>query len=277
MNEDESICVMRPKYFLGSSGTVWASEDRRLRYEKPHLYEVRSAEAKTAISSKLHGIAVHIRDKTIHFQVQTLVEDILNVTEHEACPHRTYEIERLDSYHIHLSDSEKEMRINIFESTIYENERAKCLTEAIQKTKNKVEETKQVLDSRDISDLTSLYESLSRECSSLIKTVSELKLPATKPRVLELTDAGPGVGISNRDVKFRAAEKVIIDNLDFYSRVHRATGDCQNEFERTQAAVGKAFVDGGSIQWEYKKVDIHDENVKKNVCRRIRRIRNRYC
>ena len=262
MTEDESICVMRPKHFVGSSGTVWASEDRRLRFEKPQLYEVRTSEMKTAISPILHGIAVHIRDKTVHFQQQTINEDLLSVTEDEMCVHRTYEIGRLSSFHIHLSDCEKRLRTYTFENTVYEVERAKCLFEAIQKTTNKVKETKQVLDSKDILDITSLYEILLEECSSLIQTVCRLKLPATKPRVLELTDAGPGVGISNKDVKFRAAEKVMIDNLDFYSRVHRATGDCQNEVERTQAAVGKALVDGGSIHWEHKKIDLQNENVK---------------
>ncbi|CAC5417724.1 unnamed protein product [Mytilus coruscus] len=92
--------------------------------------------------------------------------------------------------------------------------------------------------------------------------LNEFELRKTKPRVLELTDGGPGVGKSNRDFRFRAAEKVLIDNLDFYTRIHRATVDCQNEVERTQAAVGKAISDGGSIHWEYKQLDIEDNDIK---------------
>ncbi|CAC5411070.1 unnamed protein product [Mytilus coruscus] len=82
------------------------------------------------------------------------------------------------------------------------------------------------------------------------------------PQVLELTDAGPGVGKSNRDVRFRAAEKILIDNLDFYTGIHKATGDRQNEVERTQVAVGKALSDGGSIYWEYKQLDVTNEAEK---------------
>lgn len=106
-----------------------------------------------------------------------------------------------------------------------------------------------------------MYENLLSSCSHFIELIEGLKLRKLKPRVLELTDAGPGVGKSNRDVKFRAAEKVMIQELDFYTRIHRATGDCQNEVERTQSAVGKAISDGGSINWEYKSLDIHSEQV----------------
>lgn len=56
------------------------------------------------------------------------------------------------------------------------------------------------------------------------------------------------------------AEKVMIQELDFYTLIHRASGDCQNEVERTQSAVGKAISEGGSINWEYKSLDIHSEH-----------------
>ncbi|CAC5426571.1 unnamed protein product [Mytilus coruscus] len=93
----------------------------------------------------------------------------------------------------------------------------------------------------NIEDLTEWYENLIGNCTGLLKLFDGLHLRKLKPRVQELTDAGPGVGKSNRDIRFRAAEKVLIENLDFYSR--RATGDCQNEVERTQSAVGKAISD----------------------------------
>ena len=70
----------------------------------------------------------------------------------------------------------------------------------------------------------------------------ELHLPPIRPRVLEQTDAGPGVGVSNKQVQFRAVEKVCLEELDFYTRVHLASGDCQNLVERTQAAVGKLWL-----------------------------------
>ncbi len=60
--------------------------------------------------------------------------------------------------------------------------------------------------------------------------------------------------ISNKQVQFRAAERILIEGSDYYTRIHRATGDCQNPVERTQAAVGKAFGNGDRIHWEYRKM-----------------------
>ena len=37
---DACYCIVRSKYFLGSSGSVWASEFMRLRYEEPHKFDV---------------------------------------------------------------------------------------------------------------------------------------------------------------------------------------------------------------------------------------------
>ena len=94
----------------------------------------------------------------------------------------------------------------------------------------------------------------------------ELHLPTIRPRVLEQTDAGPGVGVSNKQVQFRAVEKVCLEKLDFYTHVHLASGDCQNPVERTQAAVGKAMANGNRIHWEHEHVmESIDEKDKESL------------
>ncbi|CAG2187339.1 unnamed protein product [Mytilus edulis] len=70
MTEDENICVFRPKFYIGSSGTVWASEDRKLRYEKPQLYERKAGT--TQLSNEFHSIAALIRDKAKHYSLQNV-------------------------------------------------------------------------------------------------------------------------------------------------------------------------------------------------------------
>ena len=61
-----------------------------------------------------------------------------------------------------------------------------------------------------------------------------------KPFIVDLTDAGPGVGVNNIEVKFRDAELVRLHNTSYKIRVHRANGDSgQNEAERTNSACGK--------------------------------------
>ena len=87
-----------------------------------------------------------------------------------------------------------------------------------------------------------------------------------KPRWCDLTDAGLGVGVSNFEVRFRDAELSRIWNSDYRIRVHRAQEDSsQGEAERTNAAVGDAVIDGGSIKWEYfpRFHDKSDEEIEK--------------
>ena len=74
-----------------------------------------------------------------------------------------------------------------------------------------------------------------------------------KSRIPEFTDAGPGVGVTNHDVKFRIAEVIILTNLDYYIQHHLANDDSShNEVEQIQSFVGVAICDGGPLDWEYK-------------------------
>ncbi|CAC5360002.1 unnamed protein product [Mytilus coruscus] len=100
MSEDENICVFRPKFYIGSSGTVWASEDRKLRYEKPQLYE-RKAET-TQLSNEFHSIAALIRDKAKHYSLQNVLEDVNRVTANRDCPFKAFEQIKLDSLFLHI-------------------------------------------------------------------------------------------------------------------------------------------------------------------------------
>lgn len=59
MSEDESFVLMRPKAQVGSSGTVWSSEDFELRSNRPDLYEVSGS------GSSL------VRDKVKHYTLTT--------------------------------------------------------------------------------------------------------------------------------------------------------------------------------------------------------------
>ena len=61
-------------------------------------------------------------------------------------------------------------------------------------------------------------------------------------------------------------ENVCLEKLDFYTRVHLASGDCQNPVERTQAAVGKAMANGNRIHWEHEHVmESIDEKDKESL------------
>ena len=55
--------------------------------------------------------------------------------------------------------------------------------------------------------------------------LDELNLPKVKPRIAYLTDVGPGVGVSNFEVRSRDAELARLWNSDYRVRVHRSRED----------------------------------------------------
>ena len=84
-----------------------------------------------------------------------------------------------------------------------------------------------------------------------------------KSRYLEWTDAGPGVGITNHDVRYRIAQKIRIVNADYFVRLHLSNGDsAHNEAERCQGYVGDAICDGGN--WNGNTKNYSMETVLKN-------------
>ena len=72
-----------------------------------------------------------------------------------------------------------------------------------------------------------------------LQLIESYNLPPTCDDVLDLTDAGPGVGVSNTHVRHRDAEIARLHNSARRNRMHRARNDSgQNEAERTNAAIG---------------------------------------
>ena len=87
------------------------------------------------------------------------------------------------------------------------------------------------------------FESLFAVIESCLSFIETLNLPTQKPRVVDLTDTGPGVGITNNDVCYGIAQEILITNIDYYIRHHLAPRDSShNEVERIQSYVGKQFL-----------------------------------
>ena len=95
------------------------------------------------------------------------------------------------------------------------------------------------------------YDELLLNCGKLIETVNEFQLPGVKPRWFDNSDAGPGIGVTNFEVRFRDAGLTLLYRRDYGCRVHSARG-CfgDNEAERTNSAVDDGIIDGATLQWE---------------------------
>ena len=74
--------------------------------------------------------------------------------------------------------------------------------------------------------------------NNIILKISEFNLAPVKPWISELTDGGPGVGMSNFEVRFTDAEISLLHNSDQSARLHHATNHSgQNEVERSNTSI----------------------------------------
>lgn len=222
------LLYVRPKYYVGSSGCVWASDLMRLRYECPDVYETKP----TGNSSKqLRRLCAISRDSAFHFVDSTTDEDMKSILQGDA-KFKQYEGNRISKLSKRLAFVKTELnQSNINMPEIYDK-----ISDVIQSVLNVENQLKQI----EMDLFENGMRNILKHCKEIIALVDMNNLPPVKSIISEYTDAGPGVGISNLAVKFRYAEMCRIHNTARRLRVHRASGDsAQNEAERTNSAIGK--------------------------------------
>ena len=100
----------------------------------------------------------------------------------------------------------------------------------------------------------------------MLVLITTSQSPPLYDYILQAIDAGPGVGVSNVEVKYRDIEMSRINGWTHMNEIHRVPRDSgQNEAERSNAAIGEALVDGRALKWEfYKPTDIMGEKKLRN-------------
>ena len=157
--------------------------------------------------------------------------------------HRVYEIDRLN--HLH-----KFVKKCLYDYHLEDNTSNEIVsgTNEILRTYKTIVHGNDTLSSEDMCHY---VHTIVHMCNTLIHSIDSIGLPPVKPRWADLTDAGPGVGISNFEVRFRDAELARLHNSDYRIRLHRSRGDSrQNEAERTNSAIQDSVIDGATIPWE---------------------------
>ena len=92
-DNDQTIAIIRPKYYIGSSGSVWASDYLRICHEQPSLFQ---ESRQSAISNTLNKFVCHIHDILFYFVEITMKKDVQSATTEPSCPFRKYEEEKLE-------------------------------------------------------------------------------------------------------------------------------------------------------------------------------------
>ena len=259
---DSCYVFVRPKYFLGSSGTVWASEMMQLRQEALHKFEVVAQDKsplEQSISFKSIGITLH--DAMAYYIDSTEKEDVMKLFTGENDRHKEYESCRANVL------QESIWKVFATASTGKRNMRKEnkvnfdTISETIEDISNAVVELKNHLSEIKHPSIWSIVCNIVEKCKTLLQKMQEFGVQY-KSRFLEWTDAGPGVGISNH-VVFRIGQRVRIINADYLMRLHLSNGDSnQNEIERFHAYIGDAICDGAALNWGHKKC-FDDESIEK--------------
>ena len=248
-DDDQSVVVVRPKYFTGSSGGIWGSDYIRISHEYPNLYE---KGGESDFSMPVKRLCSAISDHCSYF-IDTLErEDVERVKKNlPQNKFNQYEMKRLKSLQNGLT---KSMELFIATTTTVPEGEQDSISPLLDDVKSLTQLVSSVLEQMSSLSGTSLwisYKPINKYCESVV-SFCDNHLPAKKEIVAELTDAGPGVGVSNHEVRYRMAEITRLHKTHRRTRVHRATGDsAQNESERTNACIGEALVDGGPLHWNY--------------------------
>ena len=90
---------------------------------------------------------------------------------------------------------------------------------------NSIQELLHDVDANTIENAHCLWEHLEKVtdlCRAITAFIDNLHLPQLRDYILQATDAGPGVGVSNIEVKYRDVEISRINNWNHMNRIHRA-------------------------------------------------------
>lgn len=264
-DRDQSFVTMRPKKYVGSSGSVWASNLLRLHQQYPDHFSP-PGEPSMNSSTQLRSFCRQLRDIAFYFVDATTEVDLtmLEVSKPKDS-FREYELSRIDWLMKMLQklepadgkdDEEKSLLLKFKE----------IIDDEIQGASRNLKEL--LLSSDDIKSTLffSYHEKVTQDLMTIIELIDEKKLASAYVYISEYTDAGPGVGVSNIEAKLRFVEMCRLQRSDRRIRIHRAPGDsAQNEAERTNACIGDAMVDGGTLQWEkFRALDeLSDEEVQR--------------
>ncbi|CAC5417173.1 unnamed protein product [Mytilus coruscus] len=152
-------------------------------------------------------------------------KDFNRITSNIPCKYRSYELKSIERLIAVISCCGK----FIEENPILAGEKeifASVIVPKLSKLQLKGEQLKENLRNMIqkeafISDFGIIHE----RSKELLDFLSELDVVNRKPRQVDLTDAGPGVAVSNFEVKFRDAEIACLHKSDYRIRVHRSRGD----------------------------------------------------
>lgn len=196
--------------------------------------------------ARVHGDVFLLADMTMQ-------DPLEKKTSSSSCVRHDYELKRLTHFVKCMDINGATVDLKKTEMSTAENEKVESLKKSLIPLINNCNKLIEEFESGKRPAIEA-YDELQAQAQEILDCLKSLRLPQVKPRWAEFTDAGPGVGVNNIDVKFRSAELDRIYDRDYRIRVHRSRGDSgHNEAGRTNSAIGDAVIDGATLDWEHYK------------------------
>ena len=265
---DATISVTcKPKLLSSSSATSWSNHAYvdRIRYPEEHEVEGSGENESRGILSPL----ILLRDSARQFQLSNIPRDFERCT--EAGDHLRHEIcrvsvlrRRLELAMAHLGDC----RDNITGPVTDTLSQARMLESWLQKN---------IAFSK--KDCRTKYHPLTQAVNTLENILSDL-VPKYRPCDIQTTDAGPGVGVSEKMVQLRLVENFLINDLDFQCRMHYAPRDSKSHpVERVMASLNDAVGDGRFIDLHVKSLTeaYAEEELLNMTSEQVKEAEKRFC
>ena len=182
------------------------NEEMFICQTEPDLYDITHD---GQFSKQFRGCCAAIKDKVVHFLDATTSTDINSLTANEDCEFKLYEEKRLNNMSNCLQTALDKVIQKSGSMTEIQKEHTKDIVSAVEQNLKYVTDVLiQMTNGAVGKTLTKLYDSLSTQYSTISDIISGIELPQVRPNVFDLTDGGPGVSVTNHEVKYRAAERI---------------------------------------------------------------------
>ena len=100
---DQSLVTVRPKFYIGSSGSRWSSDLLQMRYKNPNLLELRDNSEMYTIPAR--RFVAQVKDTVCYFSMTTTIGDLCDLVTQSS--YYSYELKRLKWLQTRLKKAEQ--------------------------------------------------------------------------------------------------------------------------------------------------------------------------
>ena len=186
--EDQSLVTIRPKFFVGSSGSVWASDFMMLRSQRHDLFEIPDSNLYTCryFPIPLRQFFAKINDSAMYFMLTNVKEDLSIIM--RSVDNVKYHAAHLDSLQQNLEEAVELVNSALTSLSNSDKDLLSQFLSSIETVKKTCGEINNLLQDKNISAEVEMKR-LEGELKMLLPdAMHNLKLPLVRPRIIESTE-----------------------------------------------------------------------------------------